>query len=199
MDAVKENKAFKYTLYAIGEIFLIIVGILIAVQINDWNENIKRQQEELKLFERMLVTCETERKILEFHISTKREAIASLNKIHEESLEGVQSDDSRPSYTLIVHRATTQSALEIEFGDLVSSISGDEVQQELRVCLNRFSTFEKFAQGTSWLLIEDTKVAIGPFLVKDYLEADAEFGEVDVHVEEFQQHYRESSEFRDLL
>lgn len=56
-----------------------------------------------------------------------------------------------------------------------------------------------FAQSTGWLLIEDTKVAIGPFLVKDYLEADEEFGEVDVHVEEFQQHYRESSEFRDLL
>ena len=65
--------------------------------------------------------------------------------------------------------------------------------------MNRFSAIEKFAQGTSWELIEDTKVAIGPFLVKDYLEPDAEFGEVDVHVPEFQQHYRESSEFRDLL
>ncbi|QXD26052.1 hypothetical protein F7C95_09320 [Opitutia bacterium ISCC 51] len=56
-----------------------------------------------------------------------------------------------------------------------------------------------FAQSTGWLLIEDTKVAIGPFLVKDYLEADAEFGVVDLHVPEFQQHYRENSEFRDPL
>lgn len=64
MDAVRQNKVYKYTFYAIGEIFLIIVGILIAVQINDWNENRKRQQEELKLFERILVACETERLII---------------------------------------------------------------------------------------------------------------------------------------
>ena len=44
MDAMKESKSFKYTLYAVGEIFLIIVGILIAVQINDWNENRKEKK-----------------------------------------------------------------------------------------------------------------------------------------------------------
>lgn len=32
-----ENKTGKYIQYAIGEIFLVIVGILIALQINEWN------------------------------------------------------------------------------------------------------------------------------------------------------------------
>jgi hypothetical protein len=31
-----ENKFSKYFLYAIGEIFLVVIGILIALQINDW-------------------------------------------------------------------------------------------------------------------------------------------------------------------
>jgi hypothetical protein len=31
----------KYLLYAIGEIFLVVIGILIALQINNWNENRK--------------------------------------------------------------------------------------------------------------------------------------------------------------
>ena len=34
-----ENKTGKYFKYAFGEIILVIVGILIAVQINEWNEN----------------------------------------------------------------------------------------------------------------------------------------------------------------
>ena len=34
-----ENKFSKYFLYAIGEIALIVVGILIAVQLNNQNEN----------------------------------------------------------------------------------------------------------------------------------------------------------------
>ncbi|KPM32943.1 Hypothetical protein I595_1370 [Croceitalea dokdonensis DOKDO 023] len=36
-----ENRFSKYLLYAIGEIILVVIGILIALQINNWNENIK--------------------------------------------------------------------------------------------------------------------------------------------------------------
>ncbi len=34
-----ENKISKYLLYAIGEIVLVVIGILIALQINNWNQN----------------------------------------------------------------------------------------------------------------------------------------------------------------
>tara|TARA_R100001369_G_scaffold11531_6_gene25114 strand:+ start:3584 stop:3784 length:201 start_codon:yes stop_codon:yes gene_type:complete len=34
-----ENKFIRYLLYAIGEILLVVIGILIAVQINVWHEN----------------------------------------------------------------------------------------------------------------------------------------------------------------
>ena len=33
-----ENKTSKYFKYAIGEIVLVVIGILIALQINNWNE-----------------------------------------------------------------------------------------------------------------------------------------------------------------
>ena len=36
---LKENRFNKYVLYAIGEIVLVVIGILIALQINNWNEN----------------------------------------------------------------------------------------------------------------------------------------------------------------
>ena len=34
-----ENKFGKYLTYAIGEIILVVIGILIALQINNWNIN----------------------------------------------------------------------------------------------------------------------------------------------------------------
>jgi hypothetical protein len=34
-----ENRASKYLLYAIGEIILVVIGILIALQINTWNQD----------------------------------------------------------------------------------------------------------------------------------------------------------------
>jgi hypothetical protein len=39
-----ENKFSKYLIYAIGEIALVVIGILIALQINNWNEIQKKEK-----------------------------------------------------------------------------------------------------------------------------------------------------------
>jgi hypothetical protein len=41
LDLLKKNKTGKYAKYAIGEIVLVVIGILIALQINNWNEDRK--------------------------------------------------------------------------------------------------------------------------------------------------------------
>ncbi len=46
-----ENKPGRYFKYAIGEIFLVVIGILIALQINTWNENRKNNNEEIAILE----------------------------------------------------------------------------------------------------------------------------------------------------
>ncbi|WP_430412415.1 DUF6090 family protein [Kordia sp.] len=38
---LKENKFKNYVLYAIGEILLVMIGILLALQVNNWNESRK--------------------------------------------------------------------------------------------------------------------------------------------------------------
>ncbi|MGB5377868.1 DUF6090 family protein [Muriicola sp.] len=43
---LSENKFSKYFLYAIGEIILVVIGILIALQINTWNEGRKDRLKE---------------------------------------------------------------------------------------------------------------------------------------------------------
>ncbi len=43
---LSNNQFSKYLLYAIGEIFLVVIGILIALQINNWNENRKERTRE---------------------------------------------------------------------------------------------------------------------------------------------------------
>jgi len=40
---MEKNQTGKYLKYAIGEIVLVVIGILIALQINDWNETRKLQ------------------------------------------------------------------------------------------------------------------------------------------------------------
>ena len=43
----------KYILYAIGEIFLVVVGILIALSINNWNNNKILRRTELTIYENL--------------------------------------------------------------------------------------------------------------------------------------------------
>ena len=50
-NLLRENRISKYLLYAIGEIILVVIGILIALQINNWNEDRKLQKLEKSYYE----------------------------------------------------------------------------------------------------------------------------------------------------
>jgi len=49
-----ENKVARYLRYAIGEILLVVIGILIALQINNWNAERKERNLESKYYCRLL-------------------------------------------------------------------------------------------------------------------------------------------------
>lgn len=46
---MEKNKIRSYILYAIGEILLVVIGILIALQVNNWNEGRKLESEENRI------------------------------------------------------------------------------------------------------------------------------------------------------
>ncbi len=53
---IQEKKVSSYLLYAIGEIALVVIGILIALYINNWNQNRLKQNE----FKSILNTLQTD-------------------------------------------------------------------------------------------------------------------------------------------
>ncbi|PIB29182.1 hypothetical protein BFP77_07175 [Maribacter sp. 4U21] len=53
-NLLSEGKTSKYFKYAIGEIVLVVIGILIALQINDWNQNKKDRKLEQQYYCRLL-------------------------------------------------------------------------------------------------------------------------------------------------
>ena len=53
---VESGSARKYLLYAIGEITLVVIGILIALQINNWNEWRKDRKKEKEILTELAVT-----------------------------------------------------------------------------------------------------------------------------------------------
>ncbi|MFC0603625.1 DUF6090 family protein [Winogradskyella pulchriflava] len=71
---MENNKTNRYLKYAIGEIILVVIGILIALQINNWNEDRKATIIEENFFDSVLIDIEKdEEKLIYYeHFHTKR-------------------------------------------------------------------------------------------------------------------------------
>ena len=55
-----ENRFSKYMLYAIGEIILVVIGILIALQINNWNNTSVLRKKEIVLLKELKKSLESD-------------------------------------------------------------------------------------------------------------------------------------------
>jgi len=65
-----ENKTGKYFKYAIGEIVLVVIGILIALQINNWNTDRVNRQVEIKYLKGLSTNLSNDIRELERHFKT---------------------------------------------------------------------------------------------------------------------------------
>ena len=78
-NLINEGKTSKYIKYAIGEIVLVVIGILIALQINNWNEQKNEQKNATILAQSMLDDIVKDTKLLnDSTISLKKSGIIIL-------------------------------------------------------------------------------------------------------------------------
>jgi len=73
-----ENKFSKYLLYAIGEIVLVVIGILIALQINNWNAEKKIEKEEIGILSNLLESLLSAKEQSDIEIFNENQLSASL-------------------------------------------------------------------------------------------------------------------------
>ena len=91
---IKDNKVGQYILYAIGEIFLVVVGILIAVNIDDWNENNKRKSVESELISALNIEFKENLEYLKVAQTSNDSTISSMSTVLQlmsQSIENVFS------------------------------------------------------------------------------------------------------------
>ena len=54
---MEQNKTGKYLKYAIGEIILVVIGILIAIQLNEWRLDSSNNRQKHRKSQRVLSSC----------------------------------------------------------------------------------------------------------------------------------------------
>lgn len=90
-DLMEQNKTGRYLKYAIGEIILVVIGILIALQINNWNEQRKLNATEVNVLKQLKFDLEANLNEIESLVSSfNRYNQAGKNILtHLDSDEGV--------------------------------------------------------------------------------------------------------------
>jgi len=76
---LQENRVTRYLAYALGEIILVTIGILIALQINTWKETQNNQRRERDFYQALLKDLESDRDRLDFQTKFYKNRVENLS------------------------------------------------------------------------------------------------------------------------
>lgn len=106
MKLLTENKFTKYLIYALGEIILVVIGILIALQLNEWNDGRKQALLEGDYYCRLLDDVKLDEEQMQNLLHLAEERLIASNRsvrllLSEESLKSEIAEQVAKSTTAI--------------------------------------------------------------------------------------------------
>lgn len=134
---IKENHVSKYMLYAIGEIILVVIGILIALQINNTNEANKERTKELHYLKNIKNDLILNINNINNFIETRETKIESANRVLEyyegKPLTDVNDFNNNILNVYIWHKfyQNNNTFLELTNSGNLASISNDSIKNGL--------------------------------------------------------------------
>lgn len=160
---INENRVSKYLLYAVGEIVLVVIGILLALQINTWNSERINQKEIRNYYSRIRVELNSELASL----SRFRDNQARLVSMNRKTLEilNSQNRDSIPVLKKTLGALGTSWILNLEFPiiqeflnqDYLSKIENDSIKtgfKSFKLILQSVQTSNDYTSNQYTLTIE---------------------------------------------
>ena len=96
-DLLRDNKIGDYLKYAVGEIVLVVIGILIALSINNWNESRKNDLEQALLVKNIIEDLR-----LDFiHINKSSEQVSNQMNLIDDLISKIFDEKKKMNYDSI--------------------------------------------------------------------------------------------------
>jgi hypothetical protein len=118
-----ENKFSKYLIYAIGEIILVVIGILIALSINNWNENNKNSKQESQILLQLKEEYQENLTELDLKISMRKEMLDASTRLlayYDNTESWTVADSVASDFTLTFYTPTFNPVIGVT-SELLSS------------------------------------------------------------------------------
>ena len=161
-NLLMENKTGKYLKYAVGEIVLVVIGILIALQINTWKKNNDKRVQEITILKNIQEDISLDTLDLDFNLSYHLEFIKNEQALLDFLMNNLTQPEKTIDYSsalgfkLIValHESTYENLQNNEIGIL----SNNELKKEI----SRFYDF--FTDAL--LKLENEEISYNTYLNK---------------------------------
>ena len=88
------GKVMTYLRYAIGEIFLVVIGILIALQVNNWNETRKENISESEFIKAVKNDLKNDKDYIQVIVRDAEKKISAYKLLNKE-LPGIYITDEK--------------------------------------------------------------------------------------------------------
>ncbi|MGD1947916.1 MAG: DUF6090 family protein [Croceivirga sp.] len=174
---LSENKLSTYLVYAIGEIILVMIGILLALQVNNWNE--KRNQDELRItyYQQLLDELTLDNNQIELNLERQEKSIAS----YQDYLKSYERDNLSPQEIFNNINKVNFSFGTIEFNTYTIEVlkSTGDIRFMPKALRNKLVTLKNaqtdhlknkgIRESMSLRIMEDAYLA-GPLSLKNVLE-----------------------------
>ncbi len=126
----QDNQFLKYGRYAIGEIVLVVLGILIALYINNWNQEQNDRKFELEMLKEVSNSLRADKDYLEWSIKRNETKDKGLQAM----LQMVESSQEYPDSVLLktYNEATTRLSFSYNMGgyESIKSVGFDKISNE---------------------------------------------------------------------
>ncbi|MFD2917936.1 DUF6090 family protein [Psychroserpens luteus] len=122
-----KSKTGKYFKYAIGEIVLVVIGILIALQINNWNENRKQAIAEKEFYKGIKNDLKQDLEFISYvqgYIEPKMDAYNLLNSKYSKNYV---SNKTEIDSLLSIYLFSGQRTFYPVSGSFKSAVAGNEI------------------------------------------------------------------------
>ena len=172
-NLLMENKTGKYFKYAIGEIILVVIGILIALQINNWNEQRKENIQEQALIKRLKKEFVSNKEQLLDKIQFRNTLIESSRQL----LEYFDAPENAARDNILVYLSTIQPpTFDPIQNDLVSSGNIEILKNEaLKQLLVNWSTDVIQLQEVEQIFLRFCEQRFYPYLNEIDIQRDVAY------------------------
>ena len=121
-----ENKVMAYLRYAVGEIILVVIGILIAIQINNWNETRKENISENEFIKAVKNDLKNDKDYIQVIVRDAEKKISAYKLLNKELPVLYITDEKAVDSLLQIYFVSERTFYPIT-GSFQSAVSGNEI------------------------------------------------------------------------